>query len=457
MNLAAAAAQAGTRVLLIDADPLSNVSVSLNLSVHPQRRTLREAGIDLPGALVCDIAPGVDVISPYDAGRCTDEEFDSIVGLLTTPSVRESYGCLIVDAPPFLGANPGQLVKACDEFILVMRAEPMAYRTLPAFLELVQRNRATKGGIQMRGILLTLAAGEQAGARWERELRGRFGTRILPNAIPYDEEVGQTALFGRIISHANPDSAVAREYASVARTLQLTETNTPAVTESPLVSLLQSAATVALAERRPMAAGSGVRRSVNPGGGGTALLDSGDDSVPTDPEVAIPTEEEEEPPARRLASRRSSQVRAVRPQPVAEKVEEIEEIEEIEPTPVVEPSKAQRTLAERKKPSSKADVHRTPEHPPTSVLPQWVVPVFLAMAVGFGLGFVQQPSYMLPVLVGVMVAAGILLILRLSIDPSRLRTGRTRVNPTVRSGRRPGSTTRVNKADRRTNQQPRKS
>ena len=43
INLAAAAALAGARVLLLDADPLSSISASLNLAEHPQRQSLRTA------------------------------------------------------------------------------------------------------------------------------------------------------------------------------------------------------------------------------------------------------------------------------------------------------------------------------------------------------------------------------------------------------------------------------
>src|SRR5947209_11475388 len=57
VNLAAATALAGARVLLLDADPLSSISVSLNLAQHPQRQTLRQAGVDLPGVLVCGVVP----------------------------------------------------------------------------------------------------------------------------------------------------------------------------------------------------------------------------------------------------------------------------------------------------------------------------------------------------------------------------------------------------------------
>ena len=72
INLAAATAMAGARVLLVEADPLSGISTALNLAQHPDRRPLRASGIDLPGILCCGIVPGLDVFSPYEEGGCSD-------------------------------------------------------------------------------------------------------------------------------------------------------------------------------------------------------------------------------------------------------------------------------------------------------------------------------------------------------------------------------------------------
>ncbi|MFO0843375.1 MAG: ParA family protein [Gemmataceae bacterium] len=220
INLAAATAMAGARVLLLDADPLSSISASLNLTQHPQRQPLRQAGIDLPGVLVSNVIPGLDVLSPYDDGGCSDEDLDQLLALLGTSAFQECYAALVVDTPPFLGANPAQLLSTCEEFVLVMRAEPMAYRTLPAFLELVQRSRAGLP-VQMRGLLLTLPDGEAPGGRWERELRGRFGSRILPHVVPFDESVGQAMLSAQIVSHSHRESPVAAAYHGLVEHLAL--------------------------------------------------------------------------------------------------------------------------------------------------------------------------------------------------------------------------------------------
>jgi chromosome partitioning protein len=239
VNLAAAAAAAGARVLLFDADPLSSISAALNLGQRPERQPLRQIGVDLPGVLVANVVPGLDVLSPYEEGGCSDDELDRLLNLLGEPALRAHYGCLVVGAPPFLGANPAQLTGVCDGMVLVMRAEPMAYRTLPAFLELVQRSK--KSGhkpLPLRGILLTLPENEPPGGRWERELRGRLGSRVLPQVVPYDEEVGKALLSGQIVSHVAPGSPAAVQYHSLAQALDLTaEAGQQAQAEKPAAAL----------------------------------------------------------------------------------------------------------------------------------------------------------------------------------------------------------------------------
>jgi len=220
INLAAASAQAGSRVLLFDADPLSAIGAALNLGGHSQRQSLRQAGIDLPGILISDIIPGLDLISPYEEGTCSDKELGEVLELISEAS-GEHYGCLIVDTPPFMGADPVRLLNVVDEFIVIMRAEPLAYRTLPAFLELVQRCKKPGRKVEMQGILLTLPEGEPIGGRWECELRGRFGSRILPQVIPFDEEVGRALLACQIVSLYNPDSSASTQYLSLAEHLEL--------------------------------------------------------------------------------------------------------------------------------------------------------------------------------------------------------------------------------------------
>src|SRR5262249_23695169 len=154
----------------------------------------------------------------------------------------ERYGCLVVGAPPFLGANPAQLLTTCDEFVIVMATEAMAPRMLPAFLELVQRNKSSSRPINLRGILLTQPEADAEGGRWERELRGGFGGRVLANVIPHDEEVRKAQEQGQILLQAAPESPAALEYVRLCEALGLAAEASGADLrgEAPLLGIVAS-------------------------------------------------------------------------------------------------------------------------------------------------------------------------------------------------------------------------
>src|SRR5213079_1793256 len=108
--------------LLFDADPMGSVTAALNLTSHAKRRQLRDVGIDLNGTFCCDVAPGLDVISPYQEGCSSQEDLERVLQLLGSEYFQETYQRAIFHAPPFMGLRPRQLFQCCDEFIIVMRA-----------------------------------------------------------------------------------------------------------------------------------------------------------------------------------------------------------------------------------------------------------------------------------------------------------------------------------------------
>lgn len=234
LNLAATSARMGTRVLLVDGDPLGGISEALALVSLPSgheikgREILRQMKVDLPGSVVT-VFPGLDILCPYDGTGCTDDEFARVLGLFRTSSLQETYGCVILDTPPFLGANPGQLLNSCEEFLLVMQAEPLAYRTYPAFSALIQRS-CNSSEMKKGGILLTLAEGDEPGGRWERELRGRLGNQIFPQVIPYEEEIPQAHLEQILTPTGNP--ALVAIYKQLVQILKLTQESSRSSRES---------------------------------------------------------------------------------------------------------------------------------------------------------------------------------------------------------------------------------
>ncbi len=402
INLAAAAAAAAGRVLLLDADPLSNVSTALRLANHPRRQSLRGAGSAVPGSLVSDLVPGLDVFSPYEDAGCSDDDFENVIRLLKAPEIRDGYDCVIVDAPPFLGAKPAQLLATCEEYILVMRAEANAHRTLPALQELVQRSKRGGKAPQMLGILLTLPEGETVGGRWERELRGRLGSRVLTDVIPFDGQEAEARDAAQILLQSHPEAPSATAYTSLVEGLALSS-GTRAVRsgESPI---LRAAAVFKL--EAPVAAdvvvAAAPQADVSEKTELPAIIRRALPPVRRAPPPPEPAEEPElstdygsmmsmpEIPVLRL------------PRSIADK-----------PTAAVGPSRRNASEPSKKQADRSAPEPKRPINPAPPLM--WIG---AAMVMGFGLRFVYIPPRLVPLVIGAAVTAAVLLVLRLLLTPN---------------------------------------
>jgi len=219
INLAAATALSGVKVLLFDADPMGSVTCALNLAGHANRRSLRDLGIDLNGTVCCDVVPGLDVISPYQEGCSSPEDLERVLQLLASEYFQETYQQAVFHAPPFMGLRPRSLFQCCDEFILVMRAEPMAFRTLPLFQETVKTIQCEDGPIVFRGVLVTQPVAE----RWETDLRRFLGDKALPSTIPLDPEVDSAAMQFQAVTIQNPEAPAAQGYFALVGNLGLAQ------------------------------------------------------------------------------------------------------------------------------------------------------------------------------------------------------------------------------------------
>ena len=236
INLATLAAQSGQRVLLLDADPLGTVATSLQLSrsdrdgkpPQPDRVTRR-------GCVWTGIVHNLDVLSPYPADSTDEDHLNRFLRAIPNSPLPRSYDLIVIDAPAMLGPRQKALLKASQEVLIVQRAEPMSFRTLPAFLELIRQVKTEGSKIKLRGILMTLPSGVLPGSKSELRLREKF-QGILPQVIPFDAEVTRALVMGTPIAVLQPNSAVTKQYRSLAAALSITKTiATAVVTKQPVL------------------------------------------------------------------------------------------------------------------------------------------------------------------------------------------------------------------------------
>lgn len=353
INLAAVTAMEGAKVLLVEADAISSVSSYLQLSEHSNRQSLREIGIDLPGALCCDVIPGLDVMCPYDVDGCTDDDLDQVLSMLGDTALQEGYDCLIVNAPPFMGGRPGSLLKACPQLVIVLRAESTAHRTMPAFLQLVQRAADAENiSIKMRGFLVTLPETETIGGRAEREIRGRFGHRVLPASVPFDEEIPKAQMFGHIVAHTSEMSLAGQAYRELVAHLELATDSVKTAKRSSQSALV-------------MAASGAKNRSSEPA----------TPAAPPRSQPPVKGGRPASPPNRNQGWNTAKSNPASRPAPAPQ-------------------------------PADAPENHGTPAWIP-------LVLVGLSMLCGFVLRFVQLPKSAMPIAIGIAVSAATILVMKL--------------------------------------------
>ena len=216
VNLAAAAAAAGRRVLLFDADPRGGVAAALALD--PPCPPDRVAGF---GGVWAGASPGVDVACPYPADS-TDPAADLATALAAVPwHAPRRYDVVVIDGPAGLGHGVEALLAVADELVVVQRADAGSFRTLAGFLGRVRAARDGGARVRLRGVLMTLPAGVRPGGQTEATLRAKF-RGLLPAAVPFDPAVGRCGVRGRAVVAAAPDSPAGRAYTALADRLGLT-------------------------------------------------------------------------------------------------------------------------------------------------------------------------------------------------------------------------------------------
>jgi chromosome partitioning protein len=227
VNLGAALAELGRKVLVIDLDPQGNASTGLG--IDPGRRQvgtyqMLAQGTPAGEAVMETSVPGVWAIpSTIDLAGAEIE----LVGQLSREtrlaraieSVTAGFDLVLLDCPPSLGLITVNALTAADELIVPIQCEYYALEGLGQLLRnvrLIQQN--LNGRLRLTGIVLTMydrrtKLSEQVVA----EVRRYFGPRVYDTIIPRTVRLSEAPGFGRPITAYDSSSKGARSYRRLAR------------------------------------------------------------------------------------------------------------------------------------------------------------------------------------------------------------------------------------------------
>jgi len=232
VNLAAALAMHGLRVLLIDLDPQGNASTALG--VDHQVGTPSSYDVLLGGRPIDDVAVPVDIAPSLFCVPATldlagaDIELTSQVAreyrlqraLLRHLDARsEPLDYVVIDCPPSLGLLTLNALVAGREVLIPIQCEYYALEGLAQLLNTVELVTShLNPSLAVSTVLLTMYDSRTRLAdQVADEVRSHFGPLVLGPTIPRNVRVSEAPGFGQTVITYDPGSRGAVAYLQAAR------------------------------------------------------------------------------------------------------------------------------------------------------------------------------------------------------------------------------------------------
>jgi chromosome partitioning protein len=235
VNIAAALAQHGLRVLVVDLDPQGNASTALAIDHHrgtPSTYDALVAGMPL----VDIVQPSPEVENLFVVPATIDlagAEIDLVSLVARESRLRKAihahpqvfseagdrFDYVLIDCPPSLGLLTLNALVAGDEMLIPIQAEYYALEGLGQLLETVEMVKAhLNPELSVSTILLTMYdARTRLSAGVADEVRTHFGDQVLSTAIPRSVRISEAPSYGQTVITYDPGSAGALSYLEAAR------------------------------------------------------------------------------------------------------------------------------------------------------------------------------------------------------------------------------------------------
>ncbi len=238
LNISAALAASGHRVLLVDADPQATATAALfgagSVDFYREERTLAHVllrGQDLPHAIVSAGSTAAGRAAPFDiiASHIDLSEVDgrrepgfevALAEVLET--VRPSYDFILIDAPPNLGVLTVMALAAAELVLIPVQTEPFDSMGVGLILQTIRKvQRRLNTRLRLAGILPTRYTAARA---VDREvllhlMAAMEGAAPVLEPVPDSAVFGKAAMAGRLALDASPSAKPVQVYSRLAAAL----------------------------------------------------------------------------------------------------------------------------------------------------------------------------------------------------------------------------------------------
>ena len=226
VNLAAAIAESGARVLLIDLDPQGNATTGVGIDKYQVELTTYDLLLErVPVASIrkrsegagLDLIPSNSDLTAAEVGLMNAQSGELRLKQMLEPVAAE-YDYIFIDCPPSLNMLTLNALVAAHRVLVPLQTEYYALEGLSSLLDTVEQVRSSRNpGLEIDGIVRTMHDHRnRLGADVSAQLLNHFGEKVYRTVIPRNVRVAEAPSHGLPVIAYDRHSRGAAAYAVLA-------------------------------------------------------------------------------------------------------------------------------------------------------------------------------------------------------------------------------------------------
>lgn len=236
VNLAAALARSGARVLVIDLDPQGNASTALGIEHHADTPSVYDVVVgDTPMADVVQQSPEfeglfcvpatihlagaeIELVSLVAREQRLRTALDAFLKAARADATSSPFHYVFIDCPPSLGLLTINAFVAAREVLIPIQCEYYALEGLSQLMNSIQLiERHLNPELRVSTILMTMYDGRTNLANQVvADVRQHFGQQALKTVIPRSVRISEAPSYGQTVISYDPGSPGSLSYLEAA-------------------------------------------------------------------------------------------------------------------------------------------------------------------------------------------------------------------------------------------------